>query len=473
MGLPAMARKQTTLIIPVESQVRELDAKLLFACVAAERGYSAIIGSRGPINRRMATFPRGVFLAKGMRRIARKMFKILRGLGHEIVAWDEEAMVRFPREDYYRRRLSPDTIALVSHLLAWGDDDAEVLAAYPGRGGKPVQVTGNPRIDLLRPEVRGYFDPEVKALREAYGDFVLINTNFGFVNAFASSLNLLQEAPDGSGELVLGDNTKGMEPEFARGLAEHKLELFAHFRDLVPFLAESMPEQQFVVRPHPAEDHSLWRETTAHCPNVHVLNERSVVPWLIASRALIHNGCTTSVEAAVLGKPSIAFRPVSRKSFDFEFPNSLSYEAFDRDELLAALRAIAAGDLSSQDETMKRAILGSHIAALDGPLAADRMVSMLTEAGYDRPPPRPEISDYLVARYRLRKRNAVKAAEAQEPGSRNSQAYHDHRFPGITVEQIYERIRRFSDELGRFEGVEVEPVDEHIFRLHSRTPLES
>jgi surface carbohydrate biosynthesis protein len=465
-----MERAQPTLIIPVESQVREFDAKLLFACAAAERGYSAILGSRGPINRRVAQFPRGVFLAKGLREIARTRFKILRGLGHEIVAWDEEAMVRFPREDYYRRRLSVHTIALVSHLLAWGEDDAEVLAAYPGRGGKPIHVTGNPRIDLLRPELRGYFEPEVKELRDTYGDFVLINTNFGFVNAFAASLNLLQESPDGSGETVLGDNTRGMDPEFARGLAEHKLELFKHFRDLVPFLAESMPEQQFVVRPHPAEDHSLWREATGHCPNVHVLNERNVVPWLIASRALIHNGCTTSVEAAVLGKPSIAFRPVSRKSFDFEFPNSLSFEAFDREELLTALRAIAAGDLSSQDVTMKRAILERHIAALDGPLAADRMVGVLTEAGFDQPPRLTEPIYYLITRYRLRKRTRKKDREAALPGNRNSQAYHDHRFPRLTVEQIYERIRRFSAELGRFEGVEVEQLGDHIFRFSSRTP---
>ena len=33
-----MTNSASTLIVPVESQVRELDAKLLLSCVAAERG---------------------------------------------------------------------------------------------------------------------------------------------------------------------------------------------------------------------------------------------------------------------------------------------------------------------------------------------------------------------------------------------------------------------------------------------------
>ena len=40
----------STLILPVENQTRELDAKLLLACAAAERGFPVIIGSRALIH---------------------------------------------------------------------------------------------------------------------------------------------------------------------------------------------------------------------------------------------------------------------------------------------------------------------------------------------------------------------------------------------------------------------------------------
>ena len=59
------------------------------------------------------------------------MFRIMHNLGHKIVAWDEEALVRFPRDDYYRRRLSPKALRRVSHLFAWGEDDAQLFRDYP------------------------------------------------------------------------------------------------------------------------------------------------------------------------------------------------------------------------------------------------------------------------------------------------------------------------------------------------------
>ncbi len=54
------------LIIPVENQVRELDPKLLLACIAARRGFTAIIGSHRAIDLRISSFPRSLYLNKSM-----------------------------------------------------------------------------------------------------------------------------------------------------------------------------------------------------------------------------------------------------------------------------------------------------------------------------------------------------------------------------------------------------------------------
>lgn len=88
-----MGNSASTLIIPVESQVRELDARILLSCVAAERGFPVIMGSRAFTHFQVASAPRGVYLAKSMRSLSSSMFRILRKLGHEIVAWEEEALV--------------------------------------------------------------------------------------------------------------------------------------------------------------------------------------------------------------------------------------------------------------------------------------------------------------------------------------------------------------------------------------------
>ena len=96
-----MTKLKKSLIIPVENQVREFDPKLLLACIAARRGFSATIGSRWEIDNRFASFPRSVYLSKSMTALCGKMLRFMRKIGHEIVAWDEEALVHLPPEFFF------------------------------------------------------------------------------------------------------------------------------------------------------------------------------------------------------------------------------------------------------------------------------------------------------------------------------------------------------------------------------------
>ena len=463
-----MASPKATLILPVESQVRELDAKLMLACAAAERGFRVIIGSRAFVHYAVASFPRGIYLAKSMRSLSELMFGILKRLGHEIVAWDEEALVRFPRDDYYRRRLSAKALGRVSRLFAWGEDDAELFREFPDYPGTPIEVTGNPRIDLIRPDARHYFDDEVAEIRERFGEFVMLNTNFGYVNSFASKLNLMRKPKAAGGEPELSENARDMYPDFARGLAAHKQALFEHFRALVPVLADALPRHTIVVRPHPSENHGVWRDAAGDHRNVHVVNQKSVIPWLIATSALVHNGCTTAVEATVLGRPAIAYRPVSAERFDCELPNSLSHEAFDRDELLSKLRAVLSGELGVRSDGGQRARLERHIAALEGPLASDRIVEALCAAGYrDRRFPRPPLPQYLGTRLLVDARTLSKRLKGLRKGHRNTRKFHDHRFPGTSVGNLDQRIQRFGKQLGRFGSLRLTQHSDHIYCVES------
>src|SRR5210317_1170781 len=154
------------LLIPVENQVRELDPKLLLACIAARRGFSSVIGSRQQLDFHIASFPRGIYLSKSMTIRSIRMFKILRNLGHEIVAWDEEALVHLPPETYFSRRLSSQAMRYLSHLFAWGQDNVDLWRQYPDLPhGIPIHITGNPRNDMLRSEMHKFFEDDVKRIR--------------------------------------------------------------------------------------------------------------------------------------------------------------------------------------------------------------------------------------------------------------------------------------------------------------------
>ena len=448
-----MKESISTLILPVENQTRELDAKLLLACVAAERGYPVILGSRALIHYGMASYPRGVYLAKSMRTLSEKMFEITRLLGHEIVAWDEEALVRSPDKTYYARRQSPKTMKAVSALLAWGPDDARVFRDYPGYAGAPIHITGNPRIDVMRPEVRGFFDEQVARIHERHGRFILINTNFGWPNHYLPQM------------MEINANTTP-DDDHIPGVMLHRRALYAHFQKMVPMLAEAFPEQTILVRPHPIESHVPWQEIASRQKNVVVVAEGNVVPWLMACDVLVHNGCTTAVEAAVLGTPAVAYQPVQSDQHDDHLPNALSHGAPGDESLCSTLREVLDGRLGALDTAESRKLVDLHIAAREGPLAVDRMVDVLDDMGFrTRRPAWPGIRRFAEGWLRNTRRTARKKRNARSEGHRNSIEYHDHRFPEVPIEEMRSRVVRFARQLGRFEGVRVTPMSRHVFRV--------
>ena len=461
--IPIMSNTASTIIIPVETQVREMDAKLLLACAAAERGFPVILGSRAFVHYKVSSIPRGVYLAKSMRALSIRMFDILRKLGHEIVAWDEEGLLRWPDPEYYRQRLSPVTMGQISHLMAWGPDNERVFREYGGYNGAPIHITGNPRIDLLREELRDFYKGDVQKIRDRFGDFVMINTNFGLVNHFYSDLGTLKKAVD---------KKKGIVHAYDVGKGYHKLAIFKCFREMLPFLCKALKDHTIVLRPHPSENQRPYLEVADHHNNLKVTGQGGISPWLMAAKGLIANGCTTMIEAAVLGTPTIAFQPVTSAEFDDDLPNSLAHRVYDNEELCSAAKAVLEEKLGAVDDAVRREILDRHIAGLDGQLAAERMVDVLESGQYNkRQPPAAPIWEFGSALIHNTLRTAVKQINMRRPGHRNNLTFHRHRFPDISAMEIKERIARLGRLLNRFENIHVESYSKYLFRISHKEAI--
>ncbi|MDV6345513.1 surface carbohydrate biosynthesis protein [Nitrosomonas sp. Is37] len=464
-----MKNQASTLIIPVENQVRELDAKILLSCIAAERGFPVIMGSRAFTHFHVASVPRGIYLAKSMRSLSNLMFKILRQLGHEIVAWEEEALVHPPSDTYFSLRLSPETIKNVSHVFAWGQENVDLLHQYPALPeNMPIHVTGNPRGDMLRSEIRPYFDTEVERLRSLYGDFILINTNFTEVNPYIPNVGLFLPSKDNSPSARLGQAGIGMSKEFAEGLRDHKQAILEDFKQLIPMLEQAFPEFTIIVRPHPSESYQIYHQIAAKCPRVVITNQGNVIPWLLAAKAMIHNGCTTGLEAYVLGVPAISYLATLNKYYDYDFqglPTKLSYQCFDFQELAETLSRIVTGELGVAESQDRQDLMDYYLAARDGPLACERIVDILEASGYGKKqPPAKPLGTYLQGWLFTKLKASLTSLYMRRPGP-NRLAYHNHRFPEISVEEIEQKITRFGELLKRFDKIKVEPYAKHVFRI--------
>ncbi|MCP4341463.1 MAG: hypothetical protein GY799_21915 [Desulfobulbaceae bacterium] len=460
MNTPIQKRPRPTLIIPSETQVREFDAKLFLACAAAERGFSSIVGSRYNIHLKIASLPRGIYLGKDIRGSSLKIFRIMVDLGFQIVALDEEALLTHPPAQYYQNRLSSEALRRVLATFAWGKKNAGLFRGFPGWGDVPIYETGNPRFDLLRPELRDFFMTERDRLRDQYGNFILVNTNFGTQNHYVPNLTSLHQ-PEGE--------SSDAEDEFKAGLAAHRYAVFSHFQQMIPTLSESFPDFNIVIRPHPAENHGLWAKIAAPHSNVRVIFEGSALPWILACRTLIHNGCTTAIEAYLLDRPAVAYRPATSERYDMKLPNGLSMEAFDLNELNAALGLVVNGEAPLKTPDREK-LFRKNLAGTDGTFASERILDVIEELGERTDLGWPGTIRYVRGRCRASLRTQGKLRNANVPGHKNNSEYQHHRFPGIHLSDVQERIARFGELLGRFRSVQAKQISENIFQIY---PMDS
>jgi hypothetical protein len=96
------------------------------------------------------------------------------------------------------------------------------------------------------------------------------------------------------------------------------------------------------------------------------------------------------------------------------------------------------------------------------------MLDALEGMGYaERRPEPPGAFRYARGWIENQVRTAGKQINMRRRGHRNSIEYHDHRYPGVTLEEMRARVARLRDPLGRFHGIRIRELSEHIFRVES------
>ncbi|MBC8036548.1 MAG: hypothetical protein H7X89_04965 [Rhizobiales bacterium] len=456
-----IANRSDTIILPVETLTREFDAKLHLALRAAARGWRVIFGGRTAIHSALPSLPRSIYVAKGIRTGNRRIFKLLDQLGHVIVALDEESLIR-QSDEALLMMLDEETFNRPRLLYAWGKSDADVWRTFKGYHGNSIIEAGNPRIDLLRPELSGYFAPDAAALVQKFGTYVVVSTNFSMVNHYI---------PDH----VRFRTAKGTDVDRSEtlksGLIEHKSKIFESFRKLIPRLADAIAPVNLVIRSHPSENASVWAAAAAGRKNVHVVHEGPMAPWLMAAKALVQNGCTSAVEAAIIGTPALAFRPHISETYEVDLSNRLSVDCTTAEELFSALQKILSGNSPPDGglHTNRMALLRRHIASVDGPLSCERILDSLeNQANLLALSPDNRLMQRLSGLAGHYRRRAIRAFTTRLRRSKSSRTYTSHKFPGFTEDMIVNRIERFRKIFPNLPEVSRHRLGRGIFVIEKR-----
>jgi len=386
------------------------------------------------------------------------MRELLSQCGHEIVVLDEEALVR-QTDELFLKKHNKDAFKNVGRVFSWGQDDYQLWKSSEFAESN-VFITGNPRIDLLRPELRAFHEKDIRHVKARFGDhYVLLNTNFPTVNNLVpqgAGVRLARWARDSRGAQIKNDFLK------------HKQALFERFLAVVPKLAKAISPTALVVRPHPSEDHAPWIKVVKGLPNAHFVFEGSVVPWIAGARALVHNNCTTAVEAAVLGTQILSYRPIRSDAYDNPLANTFGIECGDDDALISAAQSIIEGSrpgLSPDHELL----LQHHIANINGHLSCERILDVLSTLG-----PK-ESAVGFVKRQAINLRSNLKRVSGVtwwyvHPRGRKRRKFLAERFPQLKIRELDVKMlgydeRQFELFERTFPTMTTEDLDERIARI--------
>jgi len=331
------------LYLPIEIVERELDAKLLLAAEAITRGYSVVIGNYWAVLATAKKWGGGVFIHKDMIDQREDTFwKPLKKNNVTLCVLDEEGLV-FPNIDYYiRSRIGEGrSFAYLDKVFTWGNRQRDRLRMLKGADALNVITTGNPRLDLLRFPYLKIFGESSQIESTLKSGFVLVNTNFGPGNYSPYFKMSYYDHMKSLGRVTTVD-----EQVYYQERVAYYAGLFGHYKTLVAEMAEQLYPTNIIIRPHPVEDHDAWREAFKNQKNVKVVYTGSVLEWIAASSCVIHTGCTTGLEAFVMGKPVLRFNPGLRLDMESPLPNSLGPCFTSRGELISNVKSMLAGEVS-------------------------------------------------------------------------------------------------------------------------------
>lgn len=440
------------LLLPVETNIREFESRVLLAAVAAERGLGALIGRAAELPQYLRLLPPSTMLYMNV--IFPEVMRDARAMGHVPVALDEEGLVYRDTSDYLLRRVRPEALEACDRFFAWGQTHRRAVLSKVPHLADRVVATGNPRMDLLRQELQGLYLEQAAVLTKRFGRFVLVNTNFSMANHLLGPDTRVREWKR------RGWADTDWRRDFLDRQVQHQEALFEAFVSMIEMLSRQLPDHtSIVLRPHPSESEETWRQRLSGAPRTHVIHEGSVIPWLLACEALIHNSCSTGIEGTLLGRPVIAYMPVRDELVECALPNEVSQQVTSEEEIVSLVERLNQGEGTVGQYPP---LLDSHVSNLSGRLACDAIMDEIVRVS---PPPaplgNPRLLDMRVtlARWAVGIRTVLSGVRHGDRRDRQGAATYVRRAsPSIDVEEVRRLLGGFARALDRFADVVTVPL---------------
>lgn len=423
-----------TIYLLMEIKSRELEGKTLLALEAACRGFRVILGNQVHLKRliKEGLLPPGIYFDKCLTKGKEKVLSRAAEDGFIVVSQDEESgLLGFSYDHFISMRSSKETVSASRAVFCWGKFDKKSWEEHYPELEDHVYASGSPRVDFWRSDFNPYYAENVRIIAEQYGRYVLIPSNFPLANGYMSLDQRIEQGRKN------GSLSSEADEQALRDNVEDTQRMFEHFVELLSELSEGYPSVNFIVRPHPVEKLSEWERRLASLANVHVVFEGSVTQWVKGAEAIIHNGCTTGLEARFSGVPTIAYIPFE-SPINREVPNAVSLQCYTQDSVKGVLSNILSKrEFEPEKQEIVNNLLQERFSNFRGDTASFSIVSALESLPVPNSlPPRRTLRARKIAGRYVYSRFMIRLRRKEDHGLR--------KFPGLTLEELESIRQRLS-----------------------------
>jgi hypothetical protein len=280
---------------------------------------------------------------------------------------------------------------------------------------------------------------KVNELKSKHGEYWLFVSSFGFTSKAGLDFQVARAPYD--------LNVKSLYNVF---------DALNNYIDLIKKLsAES--SRKIIIRPHTSESIEEWESIFSGCPNVVVIREGDVTPWLLAASGVITYRSTVTVQAALNGIPTVQYKINEIDGIDDLPAFKVSKCANSVQEVLDYLLSFK-GDAEKQRlKEFAADVLKDNVSSLSGELAAVKIANILSQLDIvPQPPievhPLMSLMSYIWDRYKYAEHRARKVLLKKRAGYRIS------RFEKIPNGIRSQEIQSIVDRLQLLKPSEAVPV---------------
>lgn len=298
--------------------------------------------------------------------------------------------------------------------------------------------TGHQSFDLAKERFTPYYRNE--KIVSAHGDnYILVNANNGIFNhamGFEYYLKMLQGMDEW--EIYRDEEYQKWlrkQMEYQREMAEAKIVMVKH-------LAKRFPDRHIIVRPHPTENKAYYSDALVGYSNVYVDNSGQVREWIATAAFIIHHDCTTSLEALLMGKPVIQYRPIYNEEYNDALLAQNGVQAQSVEEVESI---ILTGDMPEELRKEQLARLEPYLMNISAS-ASEKVADMAAEMANLIPETWIPESPSLWGSIKCWRKHLSKVLRSKQPGRNGRKvSYALNKFPRLPLSEVQKRVDKLRE----------------------------